>query len=431
VRKGLRPSGWKVKMKKALIVTGVLIVLALIVWASLRDSGPKGTEVEVQAAELRTVSSRVKATGEITPEKKVQISAKVVGEIINLPVVEGQEVRSGQLLLEIERDLYEAARNQARAALRQAEVSVRRQEVQLADAERNMRRTKELIADGLVSQEALDAAQLQLDTAAVEIEAQQHSVEQYRSALQRTEDDLARTTIRSPMDGVIIQLNAEQGETVVPGSTNLPGSVIMTVADMSILLAEVDVSEVDVVNVELGQEAEITVDALGTDPQKGSVVEIATSGRKDPAQGTIRFAVKVAIDDPDPSLRPAMTAKVDILTATSEDGVTVPVQAVVKRRLDEDGEEVRGSDAKSHDEVDVVYLIEDDKAAVHTVVMGVSDVLHVEITEGLAVGDEVVIGPYRTLKNLKHGDAVKTEEKKSDDEAAEDEGSGGVEVRVD
>jgi len=417
-------------MKKALIAIGVLIVLGLIVWASLRDSGPRGTEVEVQAAEIRTVSSRVKATGEITPEKRVQISAKVVGEIINLPVVEGQEVRSGQLLLEIERDLYEAARNQARAALRQAEVSVRRQEVQLADAERNMRRTKELIADGLVSQEALDAAQLQLDTAAVEIEAQQHSVEQYRSGLQRTEDDLARTTIRSPMDGVIIQLNAEQGETVVPGSTNLPGSVIMTVADMSMLLAEVEVSEVDVVAVVLGQEAEVKVDALGTEPQKGRVVEIATSGRKDPAQGTIRFAVKVAIDNPDPALRPAMTAKVDILTATSEDAVTLPVQAVVKRRLDEDGEEVSGSDAKSYDEVDVVYLIEDDKAAVHEVVVGVSDVIYVEIIEGLAVGDEVVIGPYRTLKKMKHGDAVKVEEEESDSKSVEDEDSGGVEVRV-
>jgi len=129
-------------MKKPLIVIGVLAILALVIWASLRDSGPRGTEVEVQAAELRTISSRVKATGEITPEKRVDISAKVVGEIINLPVVEGQEVLDGQLLLEIERDLYEAARNQARAAVRQAEVSVRRQEVQLADARRNMRRTK-------------------------------------------------------------------------------------------------------------------------------------------------------------------------------------------------------------------------------------------------------------------------------------------------
>ncbi len=290
---------------------------------------------------------------------------------------------------------------------------------------------KELIDDGLVSQEALDSAQLALDTAEVELEAQQQAVEQYRSALQRTQDDLARTTILSPMDGTIIQLNAERGETVVPGSTNLPGSVIMTVADMSVLLAEVEVSEVDVIHIALDQEAEVTVDALGAEPQKGHVVEIATSGRKDPAQGTIRFSVKVALDDPDPSLRPAMTAKVDILTATSEEAVTVPVQAVVKRRLDADGEEVKGAKAKGIDEVDVVYLFEDGKAALRKVVMGVSDVLYVEITEGLAAGDQVVIGPYRTLKNLKQGEAIKIEEKKTDDDASDDEESGDVEVTVD
>ena len=413
-------------MKKALIIAGALVVLGLVVWASLRDAGPRGEEVEVQAAELRTISSRVKATGEITPEKKVEISAKVVGEIISLPVVEGQRVKAGQLLLEIERDLYESARNQARAALRQAEVSVRRQEVQLKDAERNLRRTRELIADGLVSQEALDAAEFAVDTITVEIEAARHSVEQFRSALQRAEDDLARTTIHSPMDGTVIQLNAEQGETVVPGSTNLPGSVILTVADMSVLLAEVEVNEVDVVDVELGQEAEITVDALGDEPQKGRVVEIATSGRQDPTLGTIDFAVKVEIENPDSQLRPAMTAKVDILTATREDALTVPIQAVVKRRFDDDGEEVKGSEAKGLDEVDVVYLIsEEGEAESRRVATGISDELHVEITDGLAAGDEVIIGPYRTLKNLQAGDRVVVKEDDggtaSEDSEADDE----------
>jgi HlyD family secretion protein len=404
-------------------------VLALIVWASLRDSKPRGAEVEVEAAERRSVSSRVKATGEITPEKKVEISAKVVGEIISLPVVEGQEVKSGQLLVEIERDLYEGARDQARAALRQSEVSKRRLEVQLKDAERNLRRVEQLHDDDLVSQEALDTAQLAVDTAAVELEAQEHAIEQYRSALKRATDDLARTTIRSPMDGVLIQLDAEQGETVVPGSTNLPGSVIMTVADMSRLLAEVEVSEVDVVNVALGQTAEVTVDALGdSEPQLGTVVEIATSGRRDPTQGTIRFRVKVALDDPDPALRPAMTAKVDILTATSEDALTIPVQAVVKRTLDDDGEEVRGSAAKGLDETDVVYLIIDAKAVVRPVVTGVADVLNVEITEGLTEDDEVIIGPYRTLKKLEADEAVRTSKKKKTDDDGEE--SGGVEVRV-
>lgn len=408
-------------MKKALIIAGALVVIGLVVWASLRDAGPRGEEVEVQAAELRTISSRVKATGEITPEKKVEISAKVVGEIISLPVVEGQQVKAGQLLLEIERDLYESARNQARAALRQAEVSVRRQEVQLKDAERNLRRTRELIADGLVSQEALDAAEFAVETITVEIEAARHSVEQFRSALQRAEDDLARTTIHSPMDGTVIQLNAEQGETVVPGSTNLPGSVILTVADMSVLLAEVEVSEVDVVDVELEQEAEITVDALGDEPQTGRVVEIATSGRQDPTLGTIDFAVKVEIENPDPRLRPAMTAKVDILTATRGDALTVPIQAVVKRRFDDDGEEVKGSEAKGLDEVDVVYLInEEGEAEARRVATGISDELHVEITDGLAAGDEVIIGPYRTLKNLHAGDRVVAKE---DDGGEETDGS--------
>ncbi len=419
-------------MKKPLIAVLIVAALALVVWASIRDSKPRGTEVDIEATELRTVSSRVKATGEITPEKKVEISAKVVGEIIALPVIEGQEVSAGQLLVEIERDLYESARDQSRAALRQAEVSSRRIEVQLRDAHRNLRRVLKLYSDQLVSQEALDQAQLAVDMAEVELQAQVHTIEQYRSALKRSTDDLARTTIRSPMDGVLIQLDAEKGETVVPGSTNLPGSVIMIVADMSRLLAEVEVSEVDVVNVELGQRTEVTVDALGGgEPQIGHVVEIATSGRKDPTQGTIRFRVKVALDDPDSSLRPAMTAKVDILTATSEDVLAVPIQAVVKRTIDEDGEEVRGSAAKGLDEIDVVYVIVDDEATVRSVTTGVSDVLHVEITDGLSEGEEVIIGPYRTLKKLKDGEAVRTEEKKDTDDNDADEDSDSVEVRLD
>jgi HlyD family secretion protein len=160
-------------------------------------------------------------------------------------------------------------------------------------------------------------------------------------------------------------------------------------------------------------------------------VEIATSGRRDPTQGTIRFRVKVAIENPDPALRPAMTAKVDILTATSEDTITAPIQAVVKRKLNEEGEEVRGSAAKGIEESDVVYVIEDGKAALVTVETGISDELHVEIVDGLDEGQEVITGPYRTLKNMKAGDAVKTEEKKDDEgESEDDEESGGVEVRV-
>jgi HlyD family secretion protein len=417
-------------MKKPLIAVAALAVLALVVWASLRESSGRGTAVEVEKATRRTISSRVKATGEITPERKVAISAKVVGEIIELPVREGDEVRSGQLLVEIERDLYVAARNQARAARQQAEVSSRRLEVQLEDAERTLRRTSELHGQGLASQQQLDTAQVNVDSTKVELQAQRHAVEQYASALKRAEDDLARTTIRSPMDGIIIQLDAEKGETVVPGTTNLPGSVIMTIADMSRLLAEVEVSEVDVVDVVVGQEAEVKVDALGDEPLKGHVVEIATSGRKDPAQGTIRFKVKVVLDDRHPALRPTMTAKVSIFTAVAEEVVAVPIQAVVKRKLDQDsGKELRGSAGRGVEEQEVVYLLEEGEATIRPVSTGISDDLFVEITDGLDDGEEIVVGPYRTLKDLHSGDSIRPEE--GDEEGDEDDDGAEVEVRMD
>ncbi len=405
-------------MRKALIAAAAVAVLALVVWASLRDAGGRGSPVELAAAERRTISSTVKATGEITPERKVAISAKVIGEIIKLPVKEGDVVRQGELLVEIERDLYEAARDQAKAALEQTQVSLERLQVQLADAQRTLRRTSSLKESGLASQQDLDAAQLAADSAEVEVRAQGHSVEQYRSALRRAEDDLARTSIRSPMDGIVIQLDAERGETVVPGNTNLPGSVIMTIADMSRLLAEVEVSEVDVVQVALGQPAEILIDALGEDkPQHGHVVEIATSGRKDAALGTIRFQVKVAIDDPDPQLRPAMTAKVNIVTATHDDALAVPIQAVVKRTLDDTGKEVRGTKAKGLEEREVVYTLVDGKAKAAPVETGIADEVWVEILDGLSDGDTVVAGPYRTLKELHDGDAIR--EQKPDERAAD------------
>ncbi len=405
-------------MRKALIGAAAVAVLALVLWASLRDASGRGLPVELAAAERRTISSTVKATGEITPERKVAISAKVIGEIIKLPIKEGDAVQRGQLLVEIERDLYEAARDQAKAALEQTQVSLERLQVQLADAQRTLRRTSSLKESGLASQQELDAAQLAADSAEVEVKAQRHAVEQYRSALRRAEDDLARTSILAPMDGIVIQLDAERGETVVPGNTNLPGSVIMTIADMSRLLAEVEVSEVDVVQVALGQSAKILVDALGDDkPQSGHVVEIATSGRKDAALGTIRFQVKVAIDDPDPQLRPAMTAKVNIVTATHDNILAVPIQSVVKRTLDEAGKEVRGSKAKGLPEREVVYTMVDGKARAKSVKTGIADEVWAEVPDGLSEGDKVVAGPYRTLKDLHDGDAIR--EQKPDERSAD------------
>ncbi len=396
-------------MKKIIVGVGLAVVIALVVFFSLKGEGDKGTSVTTTKAARKTISAIVKASGEITPEKKVEISAKVVGEITELPVKEGETVRKGQKLVQIERDIYEAALDQAMASYQQAAAAIERDEIQLADAERNLKRTKALFAQGLASQEKLDAATVAYRSAKVALKVQKHTVEQFRSALKRARDDLARTTILAPMDGVIIQLNAEKGETVVPGRANLPGSVIMTVADMSRILAEVDVGEVDVVHVKLGQHADVHVDALGDRVEKGTVVEIATSGTEDKTEGTVKFKVKIALDDPSPDLRPSMTAKADILTATHENALVVPIQAVVKRRLDAKGREIRGKGPAAGKRRDVVYVVDHGKASVRPVKTGISNELSVEIASGLEPGDTVITGPYRALKGLHDGDPVHVE----------------------
>ena len=418
-------------MKKVLIGLGVVLALAGVYYLSTRQTGDRGTEVQVEAVSRRTISSRVKATGQITPKKKVQISAKVVGEITRLNVREGDHVSEGEVLLQIEPDVYEAVRNQARAALEQAQEQIRSIQVRLADAKRTLHRQQELFEQGLASQEQLDAARVTVETQAVQLAVQRHAVEQARSSLKRAEDDLKRTIIRSPMDGSVIQLNTEKGETVVPGSTNLPGSVLMTVADMSRIQAEVNVGEVDIVNVKLRQKAEVRVDALEGKVLEGRVTEIATSGVKDPTQGVIHFKVKVDILHPDPALRPSMTAKVDIVTAVHDNVLAVPIQAVVKRPVDEHGKEITGARAKKIDEAkkkDVVYLFKSGKAVLRPVVTGISDELWVEIATGLKEGDRVIVGPYRELKSLHDGALVRP--KKGESGGTKDKDHGGVTVSV-
>jgi len=414
----------KASTKKALVVVGVVLAIIVVTVVSLLDSDGGGVGVDTEQVLARAITSRVKGTGEITPERQVDISAKVIGDIVELPVREGEPVQEGDLLVQLERDAYQASRDEALAVVRQAEVAIRSLEVRQQEAQRTLDRTRELHDKGFVSLIELEGAQTEIDLVTVELEAQRHAVSQARSASERATDALDQTTIRAPMDGTVIRLDQEVGETVVAGSTNLPGSVIMTVADMSQLLATVYVPEVDVVDLAVGQEAEIEVDALGDDEtQQGRVVYVAMSGQEDPALGVIRFKVKVALEDPHPSIRPAMTARVSILTATGDDVPSVPIQAVVKRPLDDEGAELTGEDKEDVSPQEVVYVVDGREVRARPVTSGIFDELHVEITDGLELGEEVVIGPYKVLKDLHDGDQVDARPADDDDdEAGEAEG---------
>ncbi len=395
-------------MKKILIGVGLVVVIGGVVAASLAGSHKSGVAVDVQPAGKMTISRLVKASGEIEPTKKVEISAKVGGEIVDLPVVEGQMVKKGQVLAQIERDTYKAARDQARAALQQAQIGVQRAQATLADANRNLRLMTQLYKGQHVSQNEYDQAKLKADLATVDVESQKQAVQQQRYALDRAQESLQQTTIAAPMAGKIVRLDVEQGESVVPGTMNLPGSKMMVVADMSRLEAQVDVNEIDVPEVKLGQLTHVHVDALADQTLEGHVIDIASSGDKD-ASGVVRFKVKIALDHPNPALKPAMTAKVDIVTAVHQDVIAVPIQAVVKRTLDKQGKEMASDSAGASKDTDVIYLAEQGKAALTKVKTGISDELHVEVVSGLKVGDPVIVGPYRTLKALRAGHEIHVE----------------------
>lgn len=386
-----------------------MVALALVLWASLSNGEGKGSPVEVEEATVREIIARVKATGEVNPRRKVEIQSKVIGEIVGLPVVEGQEVRAGQVVLEIEKELYVAARDQSRASLDQATVNLERARADLANARLNLDRARSLHADKVLSDEALDRAELAFETAEISVRAQQQVIRQAESAYRRASEDLERTTIRAPMDGVVTALNVEKGETAIMGTMNFPGSVLMVIGDLSELLVEVDVAESEVVGIALGQEASVTVDAIQDVAMTGRVVEIGSSGLR---QGdVVRFRVKVAIQEPDERIRPGMTARLEIRTASSDRAVTVPQQAVQTRFLDADGKEVARRDGDlTQREVSSVYLLSDGRATRREVLSGIHDELRVEIVQGVAPGDLVIVGPYRTLRELKDGDRVRRQE---------------------
>lgn len=415
-------------MKKALIVIAVLAVLATIVTASLtQDRGEEGVEVNVEAVERQDIARIVKASGQIDPRVKVNISTHVVGRIERLYVEEGDWIEAGQPFLQLEREAFVAARDDWQARLERARTDVRQAELELADAERQVRRMDRLTEEGILPGERKEEADLARDSAELRIEQAKQSVIQAQANLDKAIDDLTKTTIYSPLSGRVIELNAEEGEVVVSGTMNNPASVIGTIADLSEILAEVDVDETEIVYVEEGQPTELTVDALPDEPYAGTVVEVGSSGYTLRTQQDVTFfKVKVLLENPDRQLRSGMSVRAEIETAVHHDVPVVPIQAVVQRPpqradVESGAATLAETDGDAPEEVAVVFVFEDGRAVQREVVTGLSNTTHVEVTSGVEPGERVVVGPYRTLRDLEAGDAVKVT---SDDEETGDEGTG-------
>lgn len=409
-------------MKKIVIGVVVLLVLAAIVFASVRaGSHDKGAKVYAEEVSRRDVSQIVKASGGLEPRVKVNISAHVIGKIDKLWVQEGDWIEKGKPFLRLEQQAFVAQRDQSAAQLRSAQTAVQQSQVSLADARNKLNRAQKLSADGIATREQLEAAQLAEASARLQVETSREMVQQTQASLANAQDGLTKTTIYAPLTGRVIALNAKEGEVVVSGTMNNPASVIGTIADMSEILATVDVDETEIVNVKVGEAAVLKVDAIPAKQYHGKVVEVGSSGFNRANQPDVTFfKVKILLDDPDPNLRASMSVRAEIHTAAHGDALVAPIQAVVEREPTAAGSGGKAA-AKSKssgtkaDTVKVVFVVEQGKVHQRQVATGISDETHVELTSGVKPGEQLVTGPYRTMKDLKDGDAV-TVSKTSEEE---------------
>jgi HlyD family secretion protein len=371
-------------------------------------------------ATVKDLVSFVSATGRIEARTKVNVQSSVIGEIVGLPVKEGDVVKKGDLLVQIDPVRYKTEVDRLESAVRTQTIAIEQAEVALANAVRRNKRNAALFqTSGLVSQEALDLSELDQRQREIDLKSLKEQQAQAGSSLARSRDDLSKTTIRAPIDGTVTKLNAEKGEITLTGTMNNPGTVIMIVSDMEEILATVDVDETRVTQVRLGQTARVVVDAIGeAKPYMGKVVEIAGSAVQRAGQQTQVFEVKIALDTVDAKLRPGMTAKARVETERADHAVAIPVQAVMLRPPKDFEEPKKGADASKTeatapalkagaDTKECVFIVENGKARLHPVKSGIGDETSVSIAEGLKDGDTVVTGPYRALRDLKNGDAVK------------------------
>jgi HlyD family secretion protein len=404
-------------MKKTLIIVGAIVLVAVIIFASVRGGGPKGEKVYVEPVTQRNIQAIVTAPGEIDPKVKVNISAHIVGKIEKIYFVEGDSVKKGQRLVDLEKTAYQAAYSRAQAAVSNSRIEVARAKTAMATTEMAYKRAMNLRQQGIQAQELFDQARQANDNAIAGYNSALQGVNQAQALLQQAQTDLDHTTILSPITGKAVQLNAHEGEVVITGTMNNPGSVIAVIADLSEILVEADVGETEITGIRVNEPAKIHVDAIPEKEYSGHVAEIGSSAalKQGAGAGMRYFKVKVQIDNTDDRLRPGMTAQVSIITTTSGSALSVPIQSVVERVPPALAKSKSGTDDEDENapKSKYVFVVKDGKAKMTEVKTGVSDATHVAIVSGLSAKDQVVTGPFRTLKKLKDGDSVEVTKEES------------------
>ncbi|MGE3801393.1 MAG: efflux RND transporter periplasmic adaptor subunit [Candidatus Kapaibacterium sp.] len=414
------------KRRSGVILTVALVATVAIVAAAVLSNGggEEGTLVETEKAEKRTIVETVTATGVVEPETQVVISSEVSGEIVYLGVEEGDRVSKGQVLIRINPESIYAQREQASAQILAAKSQVSSANATLTKAESEFKRLSTLYEKKLVTEQEVEAAETQLKVSRSQLESAEFQVEQAEANYKQVQESVKKTTITAPISGVVTRLNVKQGEKVV-GAIQMTGTEIMTIADLSVIESVVDVVETDVVGIDVGDEAEIEVDALPNETFRAVVSRIANSPKQSGVGSQdqlTNFEVRLRFLDPDVRFRPGMTATALINTQSKANVISVPIQSVTtrdpkaKEKSSEDESEVQDlrleHDGTKKKPQTIVFLVDSGKVTQRQVTTGLRDDRYIEITSGLAEGDVVVSGSYKVIsKELEEGMVVRVDKK--------------------
>src|SRR5438876_2118572 len=413
------------KRNKVLVGAGAAVVIAGLVVISAGARRDRGAAVRFEKVGHRDLVAAVTASGKIQPKKKVDISADITGRITRIAVREGDLVTKGQFLLQIDPTIYQANLQQAEATLASSQAAAVQAKANRDQAERALKRTKELRNQNpnLISPEQLEQAQTAFEVADANLTAAQHQVDQARAAVQSARDNLRKTTLVAPMSGRVTRLPVEEGEVAVPSTFSKDIGLLMTISDLSVIQAKVKVDETDVVRLHLGDSVEVSIDAFPDTTFLGRVTKVsnssvrdatATSGQNDRA---VDYDVEVTLDKPPTDIRPDLSATARIVTDTRREALSIPIIALTVREhkpVSTEARPVDTSTARKKKETEGVFVVEKGVATFRPVKVGIAGDEYFEVLDGLKEGETIVAGPYQGIRDLKDGARVRAMKQAAD-----------------
>ena len=410
---------------------GVVAAAAILAMTFERQGG---TPVRIETVGQRDLVATVTASGNVRATRKVDISSDISAKVAELLVDEGEDVEEGQVLLRLDPTRYQAALNRSEANLSQVRAQVAQAEANLLRASRQAERMRSIWASDslLVSRQEVENAETDLEIQESMLEASTFGVSQAQAAVEEARDQLSKTVIVAPMSGRVTRLNVEEGETVIVGTMNNPGSLVLTVSDLSVMEVVLEVDETDVPEIMLGDEATVELDAFPELEFPGFVTEIGNSAIRPPSQSagsgqtpTIDFEVVVTLINPPAELRPDLSATAEVITDTRDNQLSIPIISLTLREEEENGNGTsssgNGRAGDKPDPIEGVFVIREGRVTFTPVQVGIAGQEYFEVLSGVAMGDSIVSGPYQVIRELEDGDEVRHDE---DLESDDDEGTG-------